>query len=91
MMQGKMLTVAGQVLRNDKSSPRMRYRSSSSLSYRNVLIAAGLAVGLGVGSARAEPSAASAPQPRTDGQSPNSQCPNATVDRPEAELPGSRR
>jgi hypothetical protein len=58
----------------------MRYRSSSSLSYRNVLIAAGLAVGLGVGAASAE-SAATAPQPRSDGQSPNGQSANGTIDR----------
>jgi hypothetical protein len=38
----------------------MRYRSSSRLSYRNVLIAAGLAAGLGVGSACAEPTESSA-------------------------------
>jgi|HubBroStandDraft_1064217.scaffolds.fasta_scaffold295395_1 hypothetical protein len=44
----------------------MRYRSSSSLSYRNVLIAAGLAVGLGVGAANAEPGATSTTQPRSD-------------------------
>jgi hypothetical protein len=57
----------------------MRYRSSSSLSYRNVLIAAGLAVGLGMGAASAD--AAAAPQPRSDGQSPNGQSPNGSVDR----------
>jgi hypothetical protein len=44
----------------------MRHRSSSSLSYRNVLIAAGLAVGLGVGAANAEPSGGSTTQPRSD-------------------------
>jgi hypothetical protein len=44
----------------------MRYRSSSSLSYRNVLIAAGLAVGLGVGAASADPGSTSTTQPRSD-------------------------
>jgi hypothetical protein len=69
----------------------MRYRSSSSLSYRNVLIAAGLAVGLGVGSATAEPAAATAPQPHSDGQSPNGQTPNRTIDRSDGLAPAARR
>jgi hypothetical protein len=38
----------------------MRYRSSPRLSYRNVLIAAGLAASLGVGTACAEPTEATA-------------------------------
>jgi hypothetical protein len=54
----------------------MRYRSSSSLSYRNVLIAAGLAVGLGV-----SPAPQSQPQPQSDGQSPNGQS-SRNVNRP---------
>ena len=62
----------------------MRYRSSSRLSYRNVLIAAGLAVGLGVGAASAKHGAATAPLPRSDGQSPNTQTPNATADASDA-------
>jgi hypothetical protein len=59
----------------------MRYRSSSSLSYRNVLIAAGLAVGLGVGAASAGSGAASTTRPRSDGQSSNGQTSNEAVDR----------
>ena len=60
----------------------MRYRSSSSLSYRNVLIAAGLAVGLGVvGSATAKPAAATAPRPQSDGQSNGSPAPAASQHR----------
>ena len=90
-MQAKLLILAGQVLRNDKSSSRMRYRSSSRLSYRNVLIAAALAVGLGVGSGSAKTGAAAAPQPRSDGQSPNAQTPNATADRPDAIAGAARR
>jgi hypothetical protein len=69
----------------------MRYRSSSRLSYRNVLIAAGLAVGLGVGSASAKAGAATAPQPRSDGQAPNAQTPNTSADRAEAIAGGLRR
>jgi hypothetical protein len=45
----------------------MRYRPSSSLSYRNVLIAAGLAAGLGVGTACAEPADGVAAQPHSGG------------------------
>jgi hypothetical protein len=90
-LRARLLALAGQVLRNDKSSRRMRYRSSSRLSYRNVLIAAGLAVGLGVGSASAKAGATSAPQPRSDGQSPNAQTPNAAADRPATIAGASRR
>jgi hypothetical protein len=46
----------------------MRHRASSRLSYRNVLIAAGLAAALCVGSALAEPVAADQ-QPHGDGRS----------------------
>jgi hypothetical protein len=69
----------------------MRYRSSSRLSYRNVLIAAGLAVGLGVGAGDAKAGAATAPQPRSDGQSPNAQTPNAPADRADTIAGPSRR
>jgi hypothetical protein len=48
----------------------MRYRSSSSLSYRNVLIAAGLAAALGVGTAYTRPGEAIAAQPHANGQTP---------------------
>jgi hypothetical protein len=49
----------------------MRQPSSSRLSYRNVLIAAGLAAALGVGSALAKPVTDTAPQqPLGGGQSP---------------------
>jgi len=41
----------------------MRHASSSRFSYRNVLIAAGLAAALGVGTAVARPVAATASQP----------------------------
>jgi hypothetical protein len=60
----------------------MRYPSSTRRSYRDVLIAAGLAAALGVGSAYAEPGSASARQPRADGQTPNGQNPpSGTADR----------
>jgi hypothetical protein len=49
----------------------MRHAASSRFSYRNVLIAAGLAAALGVGSAFARPVAAAAPQPHGGGQSPD--------------------
>jgi hypothetical protein len=50
----------------------MRQPSSSRLSYRNVLIAAGLAAALGVGSALAKPVSNTAPQqPVGGGQSPD--------------------
>jgi hypothetical protein len=49
----------------------MRYRSSSRLLYRNVLIAAGLAAALGVGAACAEPRAAVGAQPHADGHQPD--------------------
>lgn len=42
----------------------MRYLSSSRLSYRNVLIAAGLAAGLGVSPAYSEPAEVPAAQPQ---------------------------
>jgi len=48
----------------------MRHPASSRLQYRNVLIAAGLAAALGVGSALAEPVAADQ-QPHGDGRSPD--------------------
>jgi hypothetical protein len=48
----------------------MRHASSSRLSYRNVLIAAGLAAALGVGTAYAKPVTATSSQPRAGGQSP---------------------
>jgi hypothetical protein len=49
----------------------MRQPSSSRLSYRNVLIAAGLAAALGVGGAFAKPVTNTAPQqPLGGGQSP---------------------
>jgi hypothetical protein len=48
----------------------MRHPSSSRLSYRNVLIAAGLAAALGVGTACAKPVTAPASQPLEGGQSP---------------------
>jgi hypothetical protein len=48
----------------------MRHASSSRFSYRNVLIAAGLAAALGVGTAFARPLAAAAPQPLGGDQSP---------------------
>jgi len=48
----------------------MRHPSSSRLSYHNVLIAAGLAAALGVGTAFARPVTATAPQPLGGGQSP---------------------
>jgi hypothetical protein len=50
----------------------MRHASSSRFSYRNVLIAAGLAAALGVGSAFAKPVTNTAPQqPLGSGQSPD--------------------
>jgi hypothetical protein len=49
----------------------MRYRSSSRLSYRNVLIAAGLAAALGVVSGHSESGAAIDAQPQRDGQTPD--------------------
>jgi hypothetical protein len=48
----------------------MRHASSSRFSYRNVLIAAGLAAALGVGTAFARPLPATAPQPLGGDQSP---------------------
>jgi hypothetical protein len=49
----------------------MRYRSSSRLSYRNVLIAAGLAAALGVGTAHSKPGAGIAAQRHADRQTPD--------------------
>lgn len=49
----------------------MRYASSSRLSYRNVLIAAGLAAGLQVSTAYAEPKSAPAAQPQSGDELPN--------------------
>ena len=48
----------------------MRHASSSRFSYRNVLIAAGLAAALGVGTAFAKPAITPASQPLGGGQSP---------------------
>jgi hypothetical protein len=48
----------------------MRYLSSSRLSYRNVLIAAGLAAGLGVSSAYSKSPDAPAIQPQRDNPMP---------------------
>lgn len=50
----------------------MRHPSSSRLSYRNVLIAAGLAAALGVGAAQSKPASADAAQPHPDGLTPDS-------------------
>jgi hypothetical protein len=49
----------------------MRYRSSSRLSYRNVLIAAGLAAALGVVSGHSKPGDTIDAQPQRDGQTPD--------------------
>jgi hypothetical protein len=48
----------------------MRYPSTSRLSYRNVLIAAGLAAGLGVSTVYSKPSDALAAQPQRDNPIP---------------------
>jgi len=55
----------------------MRYRSSSRLSYRNMLIAAGLAAALGVGTTYAQPGTAA--QPHGDGQR-DGQTPDGSAD-----------
>lgn len=49
----------------------MRHASSSRFSYRNVLIAAGLAAGLQVSTAYAEPKSAPAAQPHSGDEIPN--------------------
>jgi hypothetical protein len=58
----------------------MRYRSSSRLSYRNVLIAAGLAAALGVVTGHSKPGAAIDAQPQRDGQTPDGSVAPATAD-----------
>jgi hypothetical protein len=72
----------------------MRYRSSSRLSYRNVLIAAGLAAALGVGTAYARPGATIAAQPHRDGQTPQGSVDGSAgrdMKAPSAAVPGFRR
>ena len=58
----------------------MRYRSSSSLSYRNVLIAAALAAALGVVTGHSKPGAAIDAQPQRDGQTPDGSVAPAPAD-----------
>jgi hypothetical protein len=58
----------------------MRYRSSSRLSYRNVLIAAGLAAALGVVSGHSKSGAAIDAQPQRDGQTPDGSVAPAPAD-----------
>jgi hypothetical protein len=68
----------------------VRHRSSSRLSYRNVLIAAGLAAALGVGSAYARPGEASAGQPHGHGQTPKGALDGAVgLKAPPAAVPGA--
>jgi hypothetical protein len=56
----------------------MRYRSS--LSYRNVLIAAGLAAALGVVTGHSKVGAAIDAQPQRDGQTPDGSVAPAAAD-----------
>jgi hypothetical protein len=58
----------------------MRYRSSSSLSYRNVLIAAALAAALGVITGHSKPGAAIDAQPLRDRQTPDGSMTPAPAD-----------
>ncbi|MFI4867390.1 MAG: hypothetical protein ACHQDB_09870 [Steroidobacterales bacterium] len=58
----------------------MRYRSSSSLSYRNVLIAAALAAALGVVTGHSKPGTGIDAQPQRDRQTPDGSVAPASAD-----------
>jgi len=58
----------------------MRYRSSSRLSYRNVLIAAALATALGVVTGHSKAGAAVDVQPQRDRQTPDGSVAPASAD-----------